>query len=157
MQVHYNAQMKEITLPGHQGYFVTEDGKVFSNKQGRLKQLTLGKNAKGYPRVQLKVNDKVQSQVVHRLVALMYIPNPDNLPQVNHKDEDKNNNHMSNLEWCTNHYNTVYSKAKRWLVTNPEGETFEVFNLTEWCRDNNINRGNLCNRGYANGYRAVKL
>ena len=149
--------MREITLPGHQGYFVTEDGKVFSNKVGGLKELKLTTNSKGYPRAQFLVNGKVQPQVVHRLVALMYIPNPDNLPQVNHKDEDKTNNHVSNLEWCTNHYNEVYSKAKRWLVTNPEGETFEVVNLTEWCRDKNINSKNLTHRGYANGYRAVKL
>lgn len=45
---------------------------------------------------------------VHRLVALTFIPNPDNLPCINHKDEDKTNNNADNLEWCSYYYNNVY-------------------------------------------------
>lgn len=50
--------------------------------------------------------------MLHRLVAEAFIPNPNNLPQVNHKDEDKRNNSADNLEWCTPRYNTNYSKAR---------------------------------------------
>lgn len=48
--------------------------------------------------------------LVHRLVAQAFIPNPDNLPVINHKDECKTNNHISNLEWCTQKYNAHYSR-----------------------------------------------
>lgn len=64
----------------------------------------------GYYSVGLRKNGKRTHKRIHRLVAQAFIPNPDNLPQVNHKDENKLNNAVSNLEWCTNTYNTHYSR-----------------------------------------------
>ena len=87
----------------------------------------------GYIRVQLNKNCKKIKYSVHRLVAEAFAHNPNNFPQVNHKDEDKTNNDVSNLEWCTIQYNICYgtrlervslanSKPVRDLVTG------EVFN-----------------------------
>ena len=53
-------------------------------------------------------NNKTKTHRVHRLVAEAFIPNPKSLPQINHKDEDKSNNHVNNLEWCTSLYNINY-------------------------------------------------
>lgn len=58
-------------------------------------------NGRGYLCVNLKAKGKQAQKTVHRLVAQAFIPNPDNLPEVNHIDGNKKNNHVSNLEWCT--------------------------------------------------------
>lgn len=63
---------------------------------------------KGYYSVTLRKDNKSKVYTIHRLVAKAFIPNPDNLPQVNHKDENKANNHVDNLEWCTPQYNINY-------------------------------------------------
>lgn len=68
-------------------------------------------NHKGYYTVILHKESKPYSKIVHRLVATAFIPNPDNLPQVNHKDTNKKNNEVSNLEWCTNQENQDHAKA----------------------------------------------
>lgn len=63
----------------------------------------------GYPCVKLCKEGKLNHHTVHRLVALTFIPNPKSLPQVNHKDGNKSNNHISNLEWCTASQNVIHS------------------------------------------------
>lgn len=66
----------------------------------------------GYMRVKLRdANGKTKLHSVHRLVADVFIPNPHRLPQVNHKDENKLNNNVHNLEWCTAKYNTNYGNG----------------------------------------------
>lgn len=69
------------------------------------------KNGKGYLMVSLTKHHKTEKFSVHRLVAEAFIPNPNNYPQVNHKDEDKSNNCVENLEWCDAKYNNQYSNA----------------------------------------------
>lgn len=63
---------------------------------------------RGYATVQISNNYYILTRLIHRLVAKAFIPNPNNLPQVNHKDEDTLNNCVDNLEWCTNEYNSNY-------------------------------------------------
>ncbi|MGE7828946.1 NUMOD4 domain-containing protein [Paenibacillus sp. NPDC093718] len=91
------------------------DGKVTKNK-GRV--LKLGTDKKGYRAVYMTKNSKKKTAKVHRLVADAFVPNPNRLPLVNHKDENKANNHFENLEWCDNRYNVVYGTGiKRGLET----------------------------------------
>ena len=70
--------------------------------------LTLHKHQFGYMRVPLWKENKVRKFFVHRLVAEAFLSNPNNLPFVNHKDENKTNNRVDNLEWCTASYNQRY-------------------------------------------------
>lgn len=68
-------------------------------------------SSKGYPQVLLSKEGTVTTHPIHRLVAVAFIPNPDNLPEVNHKNEDKSDSRASNLEWCTRDYNAHYLNA----------------------------------------------
>lgn len=71
-------------------------------------------NPKGYRMINVRYNGKHYTFKVHRIVASTFIPNPDNLPEVNHKDENKSNNCIDNLEWCTHQYNSAYgTRGKR--------------------------------------------
>lgn len=67
----------------------------------------------GYPYLTLHKNKKQYHPNIHRLVAEAFLPNPDNLPCVNHKDEDRTNSILSNLEWCTYGYNNTYNNNQR--------------------------------------------
>lgn len=100
-----------LSVQGYEGrYFVDNMGFVYSEKTGeKLKQQT---NDKGYKTVSLYKDGSYKTHRVHRLVAAAFIPNPDGLPFVNHKDEDKTNNFVENLEWCTLEYNTNYGTAR---------------------------------------------
>lgn len=123
--------MKTIS---YKGYTLTvyEDGRVF--KHARVVVSELGNirtlkskfikaydNGNGYKYIHLWYENRHQSISVHRLVALTYLPNPNNFPEVNHIDGNKANNHVSNLEWCDRAYNVndyvskgrgVYEKFK---------------------------------------------
>lgn len=80
-------------------------------KKGQVLQIYNDLN--GYSCVRLSKDGKHTNFLVHRLVAEAFIDNPDNLPCVNHKDEDKQNNHYLNLEWCTHKYNVNYGNRNK--------------------------------------------
>lgn len=77
-------------------YYVTENGEVFRNN----KKMKPYKQTKGYLRIDVYVNGQRKVTPVHRMVMETFVPNPENLPQINHIDGDKSNNNVSNLEWC---------------------------------------------------------
>lgn len=115
---------KEIwkDIPGYEGlYQVSNIGRVKSlarditdtrktcHRKERI--LKLIKDKYGYNVVCLRKNGNPQNMKVHRLVAMAFIPNPYDLPMVNHKNEIRNDNHVENLEWCDAKYNVNYGNA----------------------------------------------
>lgn len=98
--------MKEVE--GFPGYFVTEEGDVYTSKRGPLRKMSTPVSFQ-YRAVKLSHEGKVKHCFVHRLVAKAYVDNPENKGYVNHKDGDKLNNSFSNLEWVTFSENIQHS------------------------------------------------
>lgn len=94
---------------GYEGYFVSSLGRLASNRSGKLVMLNPGKGNQGYPVVMIRYNGTGKLTKVHRIVAQTFIPNPENKPQVNHKDLNKSNNRVENLEWCTGFENYIHA------------------------------------------------
>ena len=96
-------------IEGYEGlYQVSDKGRVKSLKRGNDKIMSLRRDKDGYLLVNLWNNHERKTFKVHRLVCQAYITNSHNLPQVNHKDENKDNNCVENLEWCDSKYNNNY-------------------------------------------------
>ena len=135
-------------IPEYEAYSVTEDGVIYSHKKpggkgkGKIvdysykRQLKPQTNHKGYLNVILEQGSyNARTMLIHRAVALAHIPNPNNYDTINHIDENKTNNHVSNLEWMSNADNVAYSQAKIRLIQTPEGDKIEINNLSKWCRE----------------------
>ena len=124
-------------------YAITRNGNVWSYKSNKFLKPGLTKD--GYNRVILCKEGKRKTNYIHRLVAEAFIPNPDNLPQVNHKDENKQNNCVNNLEWCDAKYNINYgTRIER--ISKPVycielDRTFK--SQVEAARELGINQGNI--------------
>lgn len=95
-------------------YLVSPSGKVFSMRSQKMLSSFV---SSGYEQVELNVDGKAVKKLVHRLVAETYIPNPDKLPCVNHKDGNKLNNWVGNLEWCTYKENMEHASENNLLHT----------------------------------------
>ena len=91
-------------IVGFENYSVSTEGRVRNDKTRRI--LKPRQRPNGYFIVELLGKDFY----IHRLVAIAFIPNPNNYPVVNHKNEVKNDNHVENLEWCTVSYNNTFGK-----------------------------------------------
>ena len=125
--------MDEIWKPvvGYEGlYEVSNFGRVRSLRRNKI--LKLKNEVDGYIRVTLCNGGTEKLYQVHRLVAQAFIPNPDNLPQINHKDEVKSNNIVTNLEWCTVHYNNTYgTRLQRVRETGLKNGTISGIDISE--------------------------
>lgn len=136
--------MVPLNITGFEGlYNITDEGEVYSLRSKKfLRKL---ENTDGYLEVVLCNKGKRFRTGIHRLVALTFLENPQRLPMVNHKDEDKQNNHKDNLEWCDNEYNVIYSHGKVYTFRDPEGALHKVLGLNKFCRENNLQQSHMCN------------
>lgn len=138
-----------MNIEGFENYEVRPNGEVVNTETGRV--LKQHKNKNGYLRVSLYKNGKQKWLSTHRLVAQAFIPNPLNLPCVNHKDEDKTNNNIENLEWCTHEYNNNYGTrtermAKPVLQLMKDGTLVRVWpSIIEVERQLHFYQSSICN------------
>lgn len=135
-------EWKQIT--NYANYDVSSFGQIRNNKTGRI--LKPYRNG-GYMFVVLSQNNNQKYIRIHRLVALMFVNNPENKPQVNHIDKNRSNNHFENLEWCTSSENNIHKcltlcqttnqNLNIWridLLTNEKIQLYNsITNAAKWC------------------------
>ena len=99
-------------------YSVSDEGQIKNEITGRI--LKLRPSHRGYLKTNISINGKIRTIFIHQIVAQLFIPNPNNLPQVNHIDGDKTHNNKENLEWVTEKENmrhaiknNLYKKKKK--------------------------------------------
>lgn len=125
---------------------VFSDGSVWNHRGSRNKRRFGNVSPKGYMKILVRDEEgKSHTVFVHKLVAMAFVPNPDNKPQVNHKDGNKQNNTPQNLEWCTNeeNMNHRYSVLKKYssqsrVICDETGEIFD--SISEAARQKKVGR-----------------
>lgn len=136
---------------GYEGlYMVSSIGRIKSVKTGLI--MKHWNNGNGYKRIKLCKNGRHKLEYIHRLVVEAFIGAIPGGLVVNHKDEDRINNTIDNLEICTGQYNTEYSQAKHYIATHESGEVVEVFNLRKFCRERSLKSSAMT--GVARGKRS---
>lgn len=107
-------------IPDFPRYSASTLGRIKHNANGRIRHLH--KNSKGYWTITFTKDKQHFTLGVHQVIAKTFIPNPNNLPQINHKDEDQLNNRVDNLEWCTGKYNANYGGFQQRKSVQMSGE-----------------------------------
>lgn len=121
-------------------YYITENGEVFS----RNTKLKLYKKTGGYLYTALVTNDgKVKYARVHRLVAQAFLLNPENKPYVNHKDLNRQNNNVDNLEWVTPKENNLWSMSKKVYQYNYNGDLVKIYDYVGETKQYGFNSGHV--------------
>lgn len=147
-------------IPNFEEYSVTTDGKVFSHKWGKTRELKKYINEKGYYKVWLYNSDKKRKMMlVHRAVLLAYVDNPENKPLVNHIDGNIRNNNLNNLEWSTEKENDEHArkhglKGKRYVLTN---ETIREIKLMQSQGFSTRQTGKILGINYRTVWEGTKL
>ena len=149
-------------LANYENYEVSSFGQVRNKNTGRILKPSCNG---GYMSVGLSNVGKTKSHSVHRLVALTFLDNPENKPQVNHKDKNRSNNNINNLEWCSALENNIHKSStliqktnqnlKVWRVDVNSREKIELYNsiqeASRWCVENKFSplehnvKGNISN------------
>lgn len=124
MKVIEYSQTPEVwkDVEGYEGhYLVSNYGRIksfYKNKNGRFIKPLVMNAGKGYEQVGLYKNGRQKKILLHRLIAEAFIANPDKLPFVNHIDENKTNNHVENLEWCTRSQNNNHGTRNQRIANS---------------------------------------
>lgn len=114
-------------IDGFDNYEVSTFGNVRNKKTGYLYSRNI--NGYGYSFVNIKINNKQCNWLIHRLVAKAFIPNPDNKPEVDHKDSDKTNNNLNNLRWATrqeNEYNKQQTRNAKYISKHGQSVGYNI-------------------------------
>lgn len=148
--------MEEIwkDIEGYEGmYMVSSLGRV-KTLIGRYKNVTILKEGiknNGYCSITLYKNKKPHHYWVHRLVAQAFIPNPNNYPVVNHKDENPKNNCVENLEWCTQEYNINYGNGNIKRSLSHKGKRFTKTHIE------NMSKARIGKRVGSKNYKSIPV
>lgn len=149
-------------------YSVSNLGRIVSHQWGKHRILRQRTSHKGYLRVNLSKNGQMKTYVVHQLVAKHFLENPQGLTEINHKDENKLNNNVNNLEWCTRKYNVNYGTGiarQRLSLYKPVVQYDEKHpfiasydSIMRACRETGIDRSSISRccrkrKGQAGGYK----